>query len=141
MAVLIEMPLAIYQGFLGRCPLASREYEILRNSVVNDTPLYLRVGSVVEFLCEIDDAKLILTRAKLFYPVAVSYIEEGIRIAGKPTSGASQIEYRKTVTGDTWHFCSSCSQWPTADFLSSDDVPDNSAVCNECVVKAQLASD
>ena len=96
MAVLIEMPVAIYQTFLGRCPLLSREYDLLKNSIVSRTPVYVRLGNVVECLCELDDAELLLTRAKVSYPLASSYIEKGIRLAQK-TVDASQIEYRKTA--------------------------------------------
>jgi hypothetical protein len=135
MTVMIEMPLAVYQGLLGRCLLSSREYEILKNSVITHRP-----QNMVEFLCGADDAKLLLTRAKLFYPVAASCIEEGIRLVREPSSRPSQIEYRKTIVGDAWHFCSDCTQWPMADFASSNDVSDNSAVavCNECLVKVRL---
>ena len=72
MTALIEMPLGVYQELLGRCVLSSREYELLKNSVVSRTPIYLRFRNVVESLCEVDDAKLLLNRAKLFYPAAVS---------------------------------------------------------------------
>ena len=92
MTALIEMPLAVYQGLLGRCVLSSREYELLKNSVVSRSPIYLRFRNVVESLCELDDAKLLLNRAKLFYPGAVSYIEEGIRMAGKWSSDVPQIK-------------------------------------------------
>ena len=96
MAVLIEMPVAIYQMFLGRCPLLSREYELLRNSIVSRTPVYVRLETVVEFLCELADAELLLTRAKVSYPPESYYIEKGIRLAQKPFD-ASQIEYRNTA--------------------------------------------
>jgi len=96
MAVLIEMPVAIYQTFLGRCPSLSREYDLLKNFIVSRAPLSVRLGNVVECLCELDDAKLLLTRAKVSYPLASSYIETGIRLAQKPFD-ASQIEYRKTA--------------------------------------------
>jgi hypothetical protein len=92
MTALVEMPLGIYQGLLGRCVLSSREYELLKNSVVSRSPIYLRFRNVVESLCELDDAKLLLNRAKLFYPGAVSYIEEGIRMAGKWSSDVPQIK-------------------------------------------------
>ena len=59
-------------------------------------PLYVRLGNVVECLCELDDAKLLLTRAKISYPRASSYIEKGIRLAQKPFD-ASQTEYRQTA--------------------------------------------
>src|SRR5258707_3463878 len=96
MAVLIEMPVVIYQTFLGRCPSLSREYELLGKSIGCRTPVYVRFGNVVECLCELDDAELLLTRAKISYPLASSYIEKGIRRAQKPFD-ASQIEYRKTA--------------------------------------------
>jgi hypothetical protein len=92
MTALIEMPLGVYQGLLGRCALSSREYEVLKNSVVTRTPIYLRFRNVVEILCDLDDAKLLLNRAKLFYPGAVSYIEEGFRLAGKWSSDVPQIK-------------------------------------------------
>ncbi len=96
MAVLIEMPVATYQTFLGRCPSLSREYDLLKNAVVSRAPAYVRIGTVVEFFCELNDAELLLTRAKISYPLASSYIEKGIRRAQKPFD-ASQIEYRKTA--------------------------------------------
>jgi hypothetical protein len=91
----------------------------------------------VECLCKLDDAELLLTRAKRFYPLATSYIDEGIRLAGK-SFDASQIEYRKTAVGESWHFSSNCSRWPTANFVSSQDVSDDSALCNECIIKSRI---
>src|SRR6266850_6490418 len=133
MNALIKMPVAMQQEFLGRCLRSSREYEILKNSVITHRP-----EDMVEFLCGVDEAKLLLDRAKLFYPAAASCIEEGIRLFREPSSRPSQIEYRKTIVGDGWHFCPDCTQWPTADFVSSHEVSDDSAVCNECLVKARL---
>jgi hypothetical protein len=52
MAILIQMPLAVCRGFIGRCPLDSREYEILKNSVISHVPEYLREGNVVEFFLQ-----------------------------------------------------------------------------------------
>jgi hypothetical protein len=88
MTALIEMPVGVYQDFLGRCLLSSREYEVLKNSVVSRAPIYLRFRNVVDILCRLDDAKLLLNRSKLFYPGASSYIEEGIRLAEKGRAGA-----------------------------------------------------
>ncbi len=101
--------------------------------------VYVRFGNVVECLCELDDAELFLTRAKLFYPLATSYIEEGIRLAEK-TSDTSQIEYRKTAEGEIWHFSSNCSQWPTVNFALSKGASDNSILCNECVIKSRIVN-
>ena len=135
--VLIEMPLAVYHGFMGRCLLASREYAILKNSVINHVPEYLRDGNVVECLCTVEDAKLLLRHAKLFYPLASSHVEESIRLAHQPTVLAALIEYRQPADGETWHHCSNCSQWPTENFRSSNHPPDSAQLCNECVVKSQ----
>jgi hypothetical protein len=139
MAVLIEMPFVIYQTFLGRCPSLSREYELLRNSVVRQTPVYVRFGNVVECLCELDDAKLLLTRAKVSYPLASSYIEEGIRLAQK-IFDAAQTEYRKTAVENIWHFSSNCTHWPTANFVLSKAVSDDSMLCNECVILSRIVN-
>jgi hypothetical protein len=139
MAVLIEMPVTIYQTFLGRCPLLSREYELLRNSIVSRTPVYVRLGTVVEFLCELADAELLLTRAKVSYPLASSYIEEGIRLAQR-TFDAAQIEYRKTAVENIWHFSSNCTEWPTANFVLSKDVSYDSTLCHECFMKTRIVN-
>ena len=129
MAVLVKMPLDTYLGFLGRFPLASRGYAILKNSIIERT----RTDnySIVEVFCRIDDVNLILERANRFYPLAAPYLEKALNSV---ISG----EYRKTRTGDTWHVCSDCSQWPIDDYVSTQDPPDNSTICNECIVKKQL---
>ena len=139
MAVLIEMPVVIYQTFLGRCPSLSREYELLRNSIVSRTPIDVRLAIVVECLCELDDAELLLARAKISYPLATLYIEEGIRLTQK-TFDAPQIEYRKTPFGNIWHFSSNCSHWPTANFVLSKGVSDDSTLCHECFIKTRMVN-
>ena len=72
------MPVRVYFAFLGRCPAASREYEVLKNSMVQPPP----PGDYnVETLCEVDDTELLLDRAKRFYPEAVPYIEQALESA------------------------------------------------------------
>jgi len=129
-AVLIKMPIATYLGFLGRCPLLSREYAVLRNSIITLAPR--GDHSFLEILCEFSDANLILERAIHFYPDAASYIRNALR-------EEIGVEYRKTTTGDTWHFSWNCSRWPVDDFVSTQDAPDKSMICNECIVKKQLS--
>jgi hypothetical protein len=41
-------------------------------------------------------------------------------------------EYRQHDTSDVWHFCSNCSDWPTADFSREPDKPEGRALCSEC---------
>ena len=74
-------------GRSGRFPLSSRGYAVLKNSIIE--PTTTGDDSIVEMLCEIDDAKLILERANRFYPLAAPYIEKAL----------SGSEYRKTMTG------------------------------------------
>ena len=92
MNVLIEMPLGIYNGWIGRCLLDSREYGILKNSIIGHVPEYLRDGNIVNCLCSVEDANLLLTHAKHYYPVAASYIEESIRLATQPPSQTPPVQ-------------------------------------------------
>jgi DNA-directed RNA polymerase specialized sigma24 family protein len=89
MAVLVNIPLAYYQAFIGRCYLESREYHVLRNAVIDHVPVHLRDGNVATLFCSEDDATLLLRRAKQFYPIAASYIQEALRSPAyrKPKSG------------------------------------------------------
>lgn len=80
MAVLVQMPLDTYQLFLGRFPLSSRGYAVLKNSIIESTPE--GDSSIVDILCDIDDVKLIVERAKRFYPCAVPYLEKAITVSG-----------------------------------------------------------
>lgn len=66
------MPTYIHTGFVGRCELFSREYVILKNSVIHHILLSMRYGSLVEILCSREEANLILDRAIQFYPTAAS---------------------------------------------------------------------
>ena len=129
MGIVVKMPLDSYLGFLGRFPLSSRGYAVLKNSIIERT--LTDNYSIVEMFCEIDDLKLILERANRFYPLAAPYLEKAL-------SSVIGGEYRKTRTGDTWHLCSDCSQWPMDNYVSIRDAPDNSTICNECIVKKQL---
>jgi hypothetical protein len=124
----VRMPIDIYLGFLGSCPLLSREYVIARNFAVE--PSAAGDYSIIEIRCQIADAQLILERANLFYPGAAPYIEEALR----PDTG---VEYRKATNADTWHYCSDCSQWPMDDYVLTPDAPNVFTICSECILKKQ----
>jgi hypothetical protein len=140
------MPVQIYHGFLGRCLLQSREYAILRNAVIGHEPESAREGNRVEILCDVADAKVMLDHAISFYPAAVPHIERAIANAvtrgdfinlhGKELQWVP-TEYRKKLIGETWHFCSNCSQWPTDSFVSTETLPGKQTICNECIVKTR----
>ena len=95
MTVLVEIPLAYYQAFIGRCDLDSREYHVLRNAIIHHVPerLYLQDGNVATLICTEDDANLLVRRAKQFYPIVAFHIEEALRSPA----------YRKAKFGDTSH--------------------------------------
>ena len=77
MAVLITMPVEIYDGLLSKCAAMSREYLILRNGVVR-RDLNGNAGATVEILCEAPRARFLRDFATLVYPGAVAYIESSI---------------------------------------------------------------
>ena len=102
MAVLLEIPLAYYQGFIGCCDLESREYHVLRNAIIDHVPEYVRDGNIANVLCSEKDANLLLRRAKQFYPIAAPRIEQALRSAAD--NGAkldfpsqSSLPHRKTL--------------------------------------------
>ena len=81
MTVLVKLPIGIYQGFMGRCLLSCREYAILINSLIIHMPKESQDENIIEFLCRIGEAKLLLDHAWQFYSNAVPYIEDGISLA------------------------------------------------------------
>jgi hypothetical protein len=66
------MPVKVHSSLLEACPLMSREYVILKNSLVQASA----TGEpTVEVLCNASETALLLNRAKDFYPEAMPYIE------------------------------------------------------------------
>ena len=139
MTAWISLPLATYLGFLGRCILSGREFALLKNSVVERAAHAPRGTIIVELLCTLEDAELLLDRASRFYPTAVPYIEEAVRRSRQDDTATSvsefACEYRRPTSGDTWHICSNCVHWPVDDFVSVRDLPCSAQLCNECRVK------
>jgi len=45
------------------------------------------------------------------------------------------MSYRKRRGSDTWHMCSSCSNWPSSGYDSSSSRPSSGELCNECLAK------
>ena len=78
--VLIRLPLEHYDLFAGACEITSAEYTILKNNIVarhqsSEEPL------MVEILCDMDEAKLLLEAARRVYPEAVPFIEDAMSVA------------------------------------------------------------
>jgi hypothetical protein len=147
MNILISIPIGWYQSLLGRCLLSSREYAVLKNSVIDHVPSQIREGNIVEILCSVDDAKLILDLANRMYIGAPFPIEQPMALKLDPVATLRRndpflrhppAEYRMKPSGETWHFCVNCTQWPTEDFIAVREFPTGSGqICNECIVKDQ----
>ena len=75
MNCILKMPVRVYLEFLRRCELTSREYAVLKSSHVE--PI-LPGDYNVEPLCDVNDADLLLDRAKQLCPQAIPYIERAL---------------------------------------------------------------
>ncbi len=54
------------------------------------------------------------------------------------TTGFDFIEFRKKSTEETWHLISSCSEWPTKDFIRSKILSRTDVICNECLATSRM---
>ena len=76
MNCILKMPVRVYFEFLRRCELTSREYAVLKSS---HREAILPGGDYnVETLCDVNDADLLVERAKQLYPQAIPYIERAL---------------------------------------------------------------
>ena len=54
------------------------------------------------------------------------------RVAREERMPSSQVEYRRSDQGSTWHWCPSCSFYPTEDYFTRRSQPTSGDLCNEC---------
>ena len=54
------------------------------------------------------------------------------RLAREPRMPSSQIEYRRSDHGSTWHWSPNCSSYPIENFFTRRSRP-ASELCNECM--------
>ena len=74
------MPPEHYDLFAGACEITSAEYTILKNNLVarhqsSEEP------PMVEILCDMDEAKLLLEASRRVYPEVVPFIEDAMSVA------------------------------------------------------------
>ena len=77
---MIQLPPEHYDLFIAACEITSPEYTILKNNIVardqsSEEP------PMVEIMCDMDEAKLLLETARLLYPEAVPFIEDALSVA------------------------------------------------------------
>jgi hypothetical protein len=74
-------------------------------------------------------------------PLLVYQCPSGHRSYNKKTDPSSPLfnissaEFRRTSSNDIWHFCESCSHWPSNFYVACLELPGDYAVCNECIVE------
>ena len=69
--------------------------------------------------------------------ISMNISDESLR--GKLLGLKNRKAYRRCVGHDTWHWCRSCSSWPTSDY--EEEIGVNSGeLCNECRAKEMAGS-
>jgi len=86
MKVLIEIPVVHYDLFVAECDITSREYTILKNSIVTCDPEADPDRCFVEILCEEQEAFRLLFAATQDYPEVTHAITAAIDRARKSRS-------------------------------------------------------
>ena len=82
MKVMIELPLDRYDAFLDKCTASPAEYAILMSAVIAGRNMGDRYERVIEILCEIEEARLLLdTSSRLHLDEVASVIEKAIKAA------------------------------------------------------------
>ena len=75
MNLIVKLPLRVYTGFVSKCPATSREYAVLKKSVLEPN------GSgelEVHILCDALDAEVLLEGARRFYRTGVTYVDDAL---------------------------------------------------------------
>ena len=84
MKIVVEMNFSRYYRLLARCEMSSREYAIMKNSVLNHDREQGHDVGMVTIVCEVGEAKMLLNHASRFYPDAGPDIEKSIALAREP---------------------------------------------------------
>ena len=77
---MIQLPPEHYDLFVAACEITSPEYTTLKNNIVaryqsSEEP------PMIEIMCDMDEAKLLLETARRLYPEAVPFIEDAMSVA------------------------------------------------------------
>ena len=77
---MIQLPPEHYDVFVAACEITSPEYTILKNNIVarhqsSEEP------PMIEIVCDMDEAKLLLETARRLYPEAVPFLEDAMSVA------------------------------------------------------------
>lgn len=78
MKILIEMPVAIYDGFIDKLERTSRAHAVLKNGLIVADSDAGDNERVLEIACDRDEATLLLDSATRLYPDAAPVIAAAI---------------------------------------------------------------
>jgi hypothetical protein len=77
--ILIQLPPEHYDLFVAACEITSAEYTILKNNIVARDQK-TEEPPMVEILCHLDEAMLLLEAARRVYAEAVPFIEDALSV-------------------------------------------------------------
>ena len=77
---MIQLSPEHYDLFVAACEITSPEYTILKNNIVarhqsSEEP------PMIEIMCDMEEAKLLLETARRLYPEAVPFLEDAMSVA------------------------------------------------------------
>lgn len=81
MKVLINMPVEHYDLFTAELPINSREYTVMKNSIVARHPTSDPDRRVVQILCDEDEARGLLAAAERVYPAVVPSLRAALPVS------------------------------------------------------------
>ena len=80
MEVLIKIPAEHYDVFTAELPITSREYTVMKNSIVARDPTVDPDHRFIQVLCDEDEARGLLTIAEQVYPAVVPYLRAALPV-------------------------------------------------------------
>ena len=80
----IELPLDVYDHFVGCCDPESQETSILKRGIIIRRPKGNHYERIAEISCKPDEANALLATAAKFCPNAVPFIEKALTSGNDP---------------------------------------------------------
>jgi hypothetical protein len=78
--VLINIPVEHYDLFTAELPITSREYTVMKNSIVAQDPTADADRRVVQILCDEEEARSLLAIDERVYPAVVPYLRTALPV-------------------------------------------------------------
>jgi hypothetical protein len=82
--IIVNMDFKRYYRLLAKCEMSSREYAIMKNSILEHESEHAQDSGTFTIVCEVGEAKMLLNHANRVYPDAIADIEQSIVRAREP---------------------------------------------------------